>query len=86
MIGGDPNWDSQETAMLLSLDNLAKRYGLLPSEALGRATTFDLYVLDVSSKFQNHINSESTTNPGKLSQEQLMRMYNTAKEFARDNN
>ena len=31
---------------LLQIDNLGKRYGLLPSEVLRKADTFDLYVLD----------------------------------------
>jgi hypothetical protein len=54
--------------MLLSLDNLAKRYGLLPSEALGRANTFDLHVLDVSTKFQQHLNEK---NDGKTAKNKL---------------
>jgi hypothetical protein len=33
--------------MLLTLDNLAHRYNCLPSEALSRATTFDLRVLEI---------------------------------------
>jgi hypothetical protein len=37
--------------LIITLNNLAKEYGLLPSEALGRATTFDLYVLDVSTRW-----------------------------------
>ena len=37
--------------MLITLDNLAHRYQCLPSEALSKATTFDLYVLDVSTKW-----------------------------------
>lgn len=40
--------------MLLTLDNLAHRYHCLPSEALDRATTFDLRVLDASAKYTNH--------------------------------
>jgi hypothetical protein len=40
--------------LVLTLNNLAKEYGLLPSEALGRATTFDLYVLDVSTRWLSH--------------------------------
>ena len=37
--------------MILTLDNLAHRYNVLPSEALSRATTFDLMVLDVSTRY-----------------------------------
>lgn len=40
--------------MILTLDNLAYRYKCLPSEALSRATTLDLYVLDVSAKWERH--------------------------------
>ena len=40
--------------MIITLNNLAKEYGLLPSEALSRATTFDLYVLDVSTRWLSH--------------------------------
>jgi hypothetical protein len=39
---------------MLTLNNLAKEYGLLPSEALSRATTFDLYVLDLSARYFRH--------------------------------
>ncbi len=40
--------------MIITLNNLAKEYGLLPSEALSRATTFDLYVLDVSTRWVSY--------------------------------
>lgn len=40
--------------MILTLDNLAHRYNLLPSEALARATTLDLYVLDISAKWSKY--------------------------------
>jgi hypothetical protein len=41
--------------MFLTLDNLAHRYNCLPSEALARGTTFDLYVLDISARYQTHL-------------------------------
>lgn len=34
--------------MLITLDVLAQRYGLLPSEVLGRATTIDLRVMELA--------------------------------------
>lgn len=37
--------------MILTLHNLAKTYKMLPSEALARATTFDLYVLDTFHRY-----------------------------------
>lgn len=41
---------------MISLDNLAHRYNLLPSEALQRANTLDLKVLDVSARWQRYQN------------------------------
>jgi hypothetical protein len=35
------------------LDALGERYGLLPSEVLTKANTFDLNVYDISAKYQN---------------------------------
>lgn len=44
--------------MFLTLDNLAHRYRCLPSEAMARGTTFDLYVLDISARYQNYIHEK----------------------------
>lgn len=40
--------------MILTIDNLAERYHCLPSEILSRATTFDLYTVNISAKWQEH--------------------------------
>lgn len=37
--------------MLLSLDNVAQRYGVLPSVALEQGNTVDLLVLQTASKY-----------------------------------
>ena len=37
--------------MLLTIDNLAQKYSMLPTQVLTNATTFDLCVLDVSTKY-----------------------------------
>lgn len=72
--------------MYLTLDNLAHRYNCLPSEALTRATTLDLYVLDVSarwSKYQQekaeHGNEYVKPAP-KLSVEEMKAMIARTKE------
>lgn len=64
---------------LISLDNLAHRYNLLPSEALSRATTFDLRVLDISAKWskrqQDIADGKMPTKAApKLSQEDMLAM------------
>jgi hypothetical protein len=36
--------------MILTVNNLAKTYKLLPSEVLERGSTFDLFVLDIATR------------------------------------
>lgn len=40
--------------MILTIDQLASRYGMLPSEIMSRATTFDLVMMDAALGFQKH--------------------------------
>lgn len=40
--------------MILTIDNLACRYRVLPSEAMSRATTFDLHVMDTAARHQRY--------------------------------
>ena len=37
---------------MITIDNLAHRYGCLPSEIIDRATTFDLDILHISSRWE----------------------------------
>ena len=46
-------------ASILMIDSLGKRYGILPSELLGRANTFDLYIMDVAMSFENYHHKKS---------------------------
>jgi hypothetical protein len=70
--------------MLLTLDNLAHRYQLLPSQALASASTFDLHVLDLSAKWVKYQQQQADdTAAGKkhnLTQEQMLDMVKRAKE------
>lgn len=43
-----------EMIMLLTIDSMASRYGMLPSEILQKATTFDLVMMDAAMGFQRH--------------------------------
>lgn len=38
--------------MIVTLDRLASRYKVLPSQAIESATTFDLYVMDVALRYE----------------------------------
>lgn len=68
--------------MMLTLDNLATRYHCLPSEALMNASTFDLYVLDISAKWARHQQDvqEGRTPSGNLpSQDEMKAMIANAR-------
>jgi len=57
---------------------LGKRYGMLPSEVLGRSNTFDLYIMDAALSFENYHHKKSMNNGQdplpEYSQEQLQAM------------
>lgn len=63
-----------EMSMILSIDALGKRYSLLPSEVMTKASTFDLVVLDAALGYQNYIQdrADGKRAPIKASQEDLM--------------
>lgn len=64
--------------MALSIDNLAHRYHCLPSHVLANATTFDLYILDLSAKwnrYQSDIASGATVDH-RLTKEEMLGMIN----------
>ena len=61
-------------SMLLSIDALGKRYSLLPSEVMEKASTFDLVVLDAAMGFQSYLQdkADGKKQTPKLSQEEMM--------------
>jgi len=66
---------------ILWLDGLAKRYGILPSEALNRCNTFDLYIMDCAMSFE-HYHHQKSTNKNFVpdyTQEELQNMLNLSK-------
>jgi hypothetical protein len=71
-------------AAILMIDSLGKRYGMLPSEALDRASTFDLYVMDASLSFENFHHKKSMNNgqipTDQYSTEDLLAIFNKNKE------
>ena len=68
----DPN--GVEMSMLLSIDAIGKRYSLLPSEVMSKASTFDLVVLDAALGYQTYIQEQADgkKQTPKLSQEEMM--------------
>jgi hypothetical protein len=56
---------------MISIGNMAKMYGLLPSEVVERGSTFDLMVTDVLATWENHRADPAQTenyNPEQLSE------------------
>lgn len=56
---------------------MAERYGILPSEVMNRATTFDLFVCDTAIGYRNYLtdkaNGKATIyRPESYSQDELM--------------
>jgi hypothetical protein len=48
-----------ESSLILTIDNLGKRYGMLPSEIIVRANTFDLVIMDTAMSLERHFQDSS---------------------------
>lgn len=71
--------------MILTLNNLAERYKCLPSEALAKGSTLDLYVLDVSTKWskrQQDIADGKIQDDHGLSPQQMQAMLDNVRKGA----
>ena len=71
-------------AAILMIDSLGKRYGMLPSEALDRSNTFDLYIMDAALSFE-HFHHKKAMNNGtdplpEYTTNELLDMLNKNKE------
>ncbi len=44
------------------IDELSKRYGLLPSEAISKADTFDLWIMDCALTFEKYHEKKQANN------------------------
>ena len=49
-------------ALILTVDSLGKRYGMLPSEVLERSNTFDLYIMDAALSFEQFHHKKQMNN------------------------
>lgn len=68
---------------MITLDRIAHRYGLLPSEVLLRGTTLDLTILDLAFKWDryqhNKSNGKATLNQVNLNQDEMKEMIAAVK-------
>jgi hypothetical protein len=71
-------------SLILVIDSLGKRYGMLPTEALMRANTFDLYVMDAVLAFENYQHKKAMNNGREVlpeyTEDELLTMFNKNKE------
>jgi hypothetical protein len=71
-------------ALILTIDGLGKRYGMLPSEVLNRSNTFDLYIMDAAMTFENYHHKKSMNNgmdpTPEYTTDELLTMFNQNKD------
>lgn len=67
------DFDDWNTARMINIGHMAKTYGLLPSEIVARATTFDLMITDVMNSWEKHQldQSRKTVDTNSYSQDEL---------------
>lgn len=56
----------------MGIDIMAQRYGLLPSEVLSRATTFDSYICNSALRYQQIREAEADNNFDHYTEEELL--------------
>lgn len=71
-------------ALILTIDSMGKRYGMLPSEVLERSNTFDLYIMDAALSFENFHHKKQMNNGQdplpEYTESELLAMLNKNKE------
>jgi hypothetical protein len=67
---------------ILQVDGLGKRYGLLPSEIIKRADTFDLYIMDAALTFEQYHTKKAQGKhvPPDLTNDELLDIFNKGKQ------
>lgn len=51
--------------MVMLLDTIGERYGMLPSEVISRATTFDVFIADTAISYRNLV-QDRQMNPNRV--------------------
>lgn len=71
-------------ASIMQVDGIGKRYGMLPSQVISQADTFDLYIMDAAMSFEHYHNSKAN-NGGKapvpdFSQDELQEILRKSRD------
>ncbi len=67
---------------IMQIDTIGKRYGLLPSEVIVRADSFDLFIMDAALSFEQYHNQRSETGKAPVpdfSEDELLEIFNKDK-------
>ena len=48
----------------MQIDTIGKRYGMLPSQVIREADTFDLYIMDAAMSFENYHHKKANSKNG----------------------
>lgn len=69
--------------MIVTIDAMAKRYGYLPSDIMGRASTFDMVVMDAAISYENYLEKQhrggGSGAPPDVPEEELLKILEKAK-------
>ncbi len=49
---------SAKMSTIMQIDGIGKRYGMLPSQVISEADTFDLYIMDAAMSFEHYHNKK----------------------------
>jgi hypothetical protein len=65
--------------MIMLIDTLSERYGMLPSEVMSRATTFDVFIADTAITYRNLVQDRQINGdkPPELSEQELLEALRT---------
>jgi hypothetical protein len=62
-------------SMIMAVDTMASRYGMLPSRVMQDANTFDLVIMDAALGYQNYLrNKDDPNHVPDVSVEELLRI------------
>ena len=63
----------------MQVDTIGSRYGLLPSEVIKRADSFDLFIMDAALSFEQYHNKKSETGKAPVpdyTDDELLEIFN----------
>lgn len=72
MTAAEPDREGLRMMIIMSIDTMAQRYGVLPSRLLAEGTTFDFFVGNSALRYQQVKENEANNDYSHLSTEELM--------------